>query len=78
VNVVYGIRHDTDPEKFSELHKQLSADSSAYELAGLFAAQHVIEAHETRSYLMNALDIQYRRRSGGIGEHRMSMWPCTF
>lgn len=78
VNVVYGIRHDTDAEKFSELHKQLSADSSAYELAGLFAAQHVIEAHETRAYLINALDIQYRRRSGGIGEHRMSSWPCTF
>jgi acetyl-CoA carboxylase carboxyltransferase component len=78
VNVVYGIRHDTDPEKFSELYEQLSADSSAYELAGLFAAQHVIEPHETRAYLTNALDIQHRRRSGGIGEHRMSVWPCTF
>lgn len=78
VNVVYGIRHDTDPEKFAELHEQLSADSSAYELAGLFAAQLVIEPRETRTYLINALDIQYRRRSGGVGEHRLSLWPCTF
>jgi acetyl-CoA carboxylase carboxyltransferase component len=78
VNVVYGIRHDTDPEKFTELHRQLSADSSAYELAGLFTAQHVIEPQETREYLIRSLERQQRRRSNGIGEHRMSLWPCTF
>jgi acetyl-CoA carboxylase carboxyltransferase component len=78
VNVVYGVRHDNEPEKFSELHKQLSASSSAYELAGLFAAQHVIEPHDTRDYLIRSLEIQQRRRSNGIGEHRMSLWPCTF
>lgn len=78
VNVVYGIRHDDDPEKFAELHKQLSGDSSAYELAGLFAAQHVIDPRETRDYLIRALEIQQRRRNNGIGKHRLSLWPCTF
>lgn len=78
VNVVYGIRHEDDSEKFTELHAQLSADSSAYAFAGLFAGQHVIEPRETRDYLIHGLEIQQRRRSAGIGEHRMSLWPCTF
>jgi hypothetical protein len=78
VNVVYGVRRDEDPEKFTGLRDKLAADSSAYELAGIFAAHHVIEPEETRDYLINALAFHSRARDGGIGDHRMSLWPCTF
>jgi acetyl-CoA carboxylase carboxyltransferase component len=78
VNVVYGIRREDDAEKFTALRDQLAADSSAYELAGIFAAQHVIEPQQTRAYLIESLKLHSRARENGIGEHRLSLWPCTY
>jgi hypothetical protein len=55
----------------------MSKDTSAYDLASVFASQHVIDPRATRDFLIRALEVHGLRRSGGIGEHLMSVWPQT-
>jgi acetyl-CoA carboxylase carboxyltransferase component len=78
VNVVYRIRQEDDPEKYRELARQVSQDTSAYDLAASFRAQAVIDPCETRDWLIAMLSYHRRAPSGGIGRHRMATWPTTF
>ena len=75
VSVVHNLRYDEDPERYKALAAEMSKDTSAYDLATIFASQHVIDPRHTRDYLKRALDIHRRRPSGGIGEHLMATWP---
>jgi acetyl-CoA carboxylase carboxyltransferase component len=76
VAIVYGVDRDADPERYNALKQELDADSSPYEIAGMFSAQSVIEPHETRQHLVRALDIHCRNRTDGLSKRLLSGWPC--
>jgi acetyl-CoA carboxylase carboxyltransferase component len=78
VNVVYGVRQDTEPERFGELRTAIERDSSAYDLAGIYSAQAVIDPRESRNYLARLLEVHSRRPTNGIGQHLLGGWPTTF
>jgi methylmalonyl-CoA decarboxylase subunit alpha len=78
VNVVYGVRHEDDPKRFAELVAEVQRDSSAYDLAGIFAAQAVIDPRESRAWLARMLQVHERRPTRGIGKHLLGGWPTTY
>ena len=78
VNVVYGVRHEDDPVRFAELLAEVGRDSSAYDLAGIFASQAVIDPRESRVWLSRLLEVHQRRPTRGIGKHMLGGWPTTF
>ncbi|MGE0798624.1 MAG: acyl-CoA carboxylase subunit beta [Lautropia sp.] len=78
VNVVYGVRHEDDPARFASLVEEVRRDSSAYDLAGIFAAQAIIDPRESRAWLARLLEVHQRRPTRGIGKHLLGGWPTTF
>ncbi|MBV7485494.1 acyl-CoA carboxylase subunit beta [Bordetella sp. BOR01] len=78
VNVLYGVRHDEDPEKFQQLVEQINQDNAPWALASLYEAKDVIDPRETRAYLKRLLAIHSRKPSGGIGAHRLACWPTSY
>lgn len=78
VNVMHGIRHEDDPERFKQLMNEISQDSAPWSLAGLYEAKAVIDPRETRSYLLNMLAIHSRKPTGGIGAQRLACWPTSY
>ena len=78
VNVVHGVRHEDDPERFAKLVAEIRRDSSAYDLAGIFAAQAVLDPRESRTWLSRLLEVHQRRPQKSIGRHLLGNWPTTF
>jgi methylmalonyl-CoA decarboxylase subunit alpha len=78
VNVVYGVNHEDEPERFEELRDEVARECTAYDLAGIYSAQSVIDPRETRNYLIRSLQVHRRQSSGGIGDHLMRTWPTTY
>lgn len=78
VSVVYGVRPDSDPQRYEELVQSMQSGTSAYDLASCFGAQDVIDPRDTRSYLIEALDFHRREITNGVGKHEMRTWPSTF
>ena len=78
VNVVHGVRHEDDPERFAQLVAEIRRDSSAYDLAGIFSAQAVLDPRESRTWLKRLLEVHQRRPQKSIGKHLMGNWPTTF
>jgi len=78
VNVVYGLRYEDEPERFSQMVEEVRRNSSAYDLAGIFSAQAVIDPRESRTWLKRLLEVHERRPSRGIGKHLLGGWPTTF
>lgn len=77
VNILHGLKREDDPERFDKLVDQISQDSSAFALAGLFETQAVIHPAETRQFLISVLDVQCG--SGNfVGEHHLANWPTSF
>ncbi|MCW5731184.1 MAG: methylmalonyl-CoA carboxyltransferase [Alphaproteobacteria bacterium] len=77
VSVVHNLRREQDPARYDELARAMARDNSPYDLAGIFAAQTVIDPRETRDWLQRMLEVHRRRPGGGIGNHRLSVWPTT-
>ena len=75
VSVVHNLRFEDDPERYRRLEAEMKRGNSAYDLAGGFYAQQVIDPRHTRAYLIRALAIHAKRRTGGVGEHLMATWP---
>ena len=75
VSIALGVDPKKEPQRFAELRDQLNADSSPFEIAGMFSAQAVIQPHETRDYLASALGVHSRGATGGKGERRLANWP---
>lgn len=65
-------------EGFEEALGQIQQDLEIWDMATIFSAHDVITPQETRSYLIRMLDIQTRRRSGGVGQHLMRAWPTSY
>ena len=78
VNVVYGVKREDDAERFEKLKQEIQRDSSAYDLAGIFAAVAVIDPRESRRWLARLLEVHQRRPAKGIGKHLLGGWPTTF
>ena len=78
VNVVYRVREEDDPERYRALAEKVSQDTAAYDLAGSFCAQTVLDPRETRAWLSQMLAVHRRGPTNGVGRHRLSTWPTTF
>ncbi len=78
VGILHGITREQDPQRFEALAEAMARDSSAWELAALYEAQAVIDPRETRTWLVDMLEVHARRPRGGVGEHRLANWPTTF
>ncbi len=75
VTIAHRVDPASDPETFAALRGNVDADSSPYEIAGMFAAQSVIEPRSTRDHLISALAVHSRARSNGLGQRRLAAWP---
>jgi acetyl-CoA carboxylase carboxyltransferase component len=78
VNVLYGVKEQDDPERFKELVAQVNRDTTPWELARLYEAQHVIDPRDTRDFLIRMLAVHRRRMKNGVGEHRLATWPTSY
>jgi len=78
VNVLYGIKEQDDPEKFKELVAKVNRDTTPWELARLYEAQHVIDPRDTRDFLIRMLHVHRKRLKNGVGEHKLSNWPTSY
>ena len=73
VNVLYGVKEEDDPERFKQLVAEVERDTTPWELARLYEAQHVIDPRDTRSLLIRMLRgashaPEERRRRAPAGE----------
>ncbi len=75
VNVLHGVKADEEPERFTELAAELDRDTEAWDLAGLYEAQYVVDPKETRAHLIRLLEVYEGKQ---IGQHLLSNWPTTF
>jgi acetyl-CoA carboxylase carboxyltransferase component len=78
VNVLFGVTKENDPERFAELVKQISHDSSAWQLAELYETHAVIDPRETRDHLIGLLEVHRSGPTGGVGKHLLSNWPTSY
>jgi acetyl-CoA carboxylase carboxyltransferase component len=78
VNVLYGVKEEDDPERFKQLVAEVNRDTTPWELARLFEAQHVIDPRDTRDFLIRMLQVHRQRLRSGVGQHRLANWPTSF
>ncbi|HVO89496.1 MAG TPA: carboxyl transferase domain-containing protein, partial [Casimicrobiaceae bacterium] len=78
VLVVHGVREEDDPERFAKLLKEMQRNGSAYDLAAVYGVREVLDPRDTRSYLIEMLDVHTSRLSNGIGQHRLANWPTSY
>jgi len=78
VNVLYGVKEDDDPKRFKQLVAEVERDTSAWSLARLYEAQHVIDPRDTRAFLVRMLEVHRSRLRNGVGEHRLANWPTSY
>ncbi len=78
VNVLHGVRHEDDPERFRKLKAEVERDTSAWGLAELYEAQTVIDPRDTRDYLIRTLQVHRMRMKNGVGEHLLRNWPTSY
>ena len=76
--IVYGARRDGDQDALAAAMAEMSRDTSAYDLASIYAAQVVIDPRETRRWLIDMLAVRESAVTGGIGRHLMASWPTSF
>ncbi|HWS75542.1 MAG TPA: carboxyl transferase domain-containing protein [Quisquiliibacterium sp.] len=77
MSVVHNRRPQEAGDDYDALMKDMVVSNSPFELAGIFAAHAVIRPAETRDWLIRMLQVHRRRRSSGVGEHRLSSWPTS-
>jgi acetyl-CoA carboxylase carboxyltransferase component len=75
-SIVHGL--NPGDEGFEEALAAIQKDIEVWDMATIYAVQNVIKPQETRDYIIRMLEVYRRRRSGGIGEHRMCNWPTSF
>jgi len=78
VNVLYGVKQSDDPERFAQLKSEVERDTSAWALAELYEAQHVLDPRDTREWLKRTLEIHRQGMHNGVGEHRLKNWPTSY
>ena len=75
-NIVHGL--SPGDEGFDEALDHIRKDIEIWDMATIYSVQNVVKPQETRDYIIRMLDVYRRRRSGGVGEHRMCNWPTSY
>ncbi len=78
VNVLHGAKEEDDPQRFKQLVAEIDRDTTPWELARLYEAQHVIDPRDTRDFLIRMLQVHRQRLRNGVGQHRLANWPTSF
>jgi acetyl-CoA carboxylase carboxyltransferase component len=78
VTIVHGVKESDDPARYAELLKELERDTSAFDMADAYVAQHVINPVDTRATLIRLLEVHRLRLSNGVGQHLMRTWPTSY
>jgi len=78
VNVLFGVKEQDDPERFKQLVAEVERDTTPWELARLYEAQHVIDPRDTRAFLIRMHQVHRKRLKNGVGEHRLANWPTSY
>jgi len=78
VNVLHGLKEQDDPERFRQLVAEVDRDTSPWELARLYAAQHVIDPRDTRDFLVRMIAVHRKRMNNGLSEHKLANWPTSY
>jgi len=78
VNVLHGVKKEDDPVRYRQLLEEVSRDTSAWALAGLYETQTVLDPRDTRGYLVRALEVHRLRLKNGVGAHRLANWPTSY
>ena len=78
VTIVHGVREADDPVRYAELLKEMERDTSAFDMAGAYTAQHVINPVDTRATLIRLLEVHRLRFSNGVGQQLMRTWPTSY
>lgn len=63
---------------FEEALAHIQKDLEIWDMARIFSAQDVVKPQETRAWIIRMLEVQRRRRSGGVGQHLMRTWPTSY
>ena len=74
----HGVKEQDDPERFKQLVAEVERDTTPWELARLYEAQHVIDPRDTRDFLIRMLHVHRKRLKNGVGEHRLANWPTSY
>jgi acetyl-CoA carboxylase carboxyltransferase component len=74
--IVFGVKPG-EGARYAEAVKAMAKGTSAYDMAGVYTAQAVINPCDTRDYLIRMLDVHELRLANGVGEHLMRTWPTT-
>lgn len=75
-NIVHNL--SAGDEGFEDALATIQKDLEIWDMARIFSAHDVIKPQETRNYLIRMLDVQRRRRTGGLGQHLMRTWPTSY
>lgn len=67
-----------DADERARIEADMRRDSSAYDLASIYAVQAIIKPQETRRYLKRMLEIHELRMTKGVGQHHLCNWPTTY
>ncbi len=74
-DVIYG---GLPEQERQQMVNKMMADTSPFPAAEKYCLQDIIDPLETRSYIVNALDIIRNSKDRGIGRHLLSNWPTKF
>ena len=77
VNILYRIKEEDDPERFKELLADLERDTKPWNLANLYEAQRIVDPRDTRSVLLQMLEIYRLRLNKGVSKHLLRNWPTS-
>jgi acetyl-CoA carboxylase carboxyltransferase component len=79
-NVVFGGKfegEDREAERRKYVQKMVE-DASPYSAAGAHYIHDVIDPHQTRNFIIEALEIRQNSRNKGLSEHKLASWPTKF
>jgi methylmalonyl-CoA decarboxylase subunit alpha len=76
--VTWGRPEADDREALARIQERMQRSAEVWDLAAVYAVQSVVRPENTRAYLKRMLAIHRQRPSGGIGAHRLRLWPTTF
>ncbi len=62
---------------FEQKLAEMERENSVWDIASMYAVQHVVEPARTRDYLIRMLEVHRLRPTRGIGQHLLRMWPTS-
>lgn len=69
---------DADDETLAAAEEALARGSQVWEIASMFAVQHVVKPAETRAFLSDMLRIYGASTPAAMGKRHLAAWPFNF